>query len=614
MFEPDNRSLLLSALRPPLGYRFDRGIATTYTMDFLSALSAPLALAGYWVADNLETQQVDHISICDALEAVRSRLDIFVQAGNTETTIGVKSPTPLIALLEPMIHEVRRPAPGRLFHPKIWLLRFTHNSEVPLYRCLILSRNLTQDRSWDMVLTLDSTPDRRNRNSQNEQLVRLVESLPARTTVPMSAERIRAIEEFAKELSSVHWELPEGFTHIDFYAYGVPGLRSTRPESLFAGKDHLIVSPFASSTALQRVLKDASGRVQLVTRVETAQQLSPNLRSRMSIFVLDVSSTADNSSELSSAAEAARTFDDIHAKAYLVELKSDAYVYVGSANATDAAFSGNTEILVELQGSRKVFGIDQVFGEDSAFRNALTLWSSDEEPVALPADEQHLRMMQSYLVDLAEVGFEIDATERDEKWQCRIRSRRAVPPLPKQLSFCEVRVGPVFSLHEGYLLSPGKPVDVDFVASDLADVSAFLRLTISAAGDSADESVSAIVRGELRGVPATRQQDVIVRLIDTPEKLLRFLQLLLALGQKEAVNLSDMLVGGVSGNSAWVIGDRGVLESLVEALARDPEALVRLAPVIQRIIETGDRHKVLPDGWHDLWSAITLARTQLEAS
>ena len=115
-------------------------------------------------------------------------------------------------------------------------------------------------------------------------------------------------------------------------------------------------------------------------------------------------------------------------------------------------------------------------------------------------------------------------------------------------------------------------------------------------------------------MPATRQQDVIVRLIDTPEKLLRFLQLLLALGQKEAVNLSDMLVGGVSGNSAWVIADRGVLESLVEALARDPEALVRLAPVIQRIIETGDKHKVLPDGWHDLWSAITLARTQLAAS
>ena len=94
----------------------------------------------------------------------------------------------------------------------------------------------------------------------------------------------------------------------------------------------------------------------------------------MNIFVLDVSSTADNSPEFNSAVEAARTFDDIHAKVYLVELKSDAYVYVGSANATDAAFSGNTEILAELQGNRKVFGIDQVFGEDSAFRNALTLW------------------------------------------------------------------------------------------------------------------------------------------------------------------------------------------------------------------------------------------------
>lgn len=202
MFEPDNRSLLLTALRPPLGYRFDYGIATTYTLDFLSALSAPLALAGYWVSDNLDTNQVDQVSICDALDAVRSRLDIFVQSGNIETRANVKAPSPLVALLEPMIHEVKRPRPGRLFHPKLWLLRFAHDSEPTVYRCLVLSRNLTQDRSWDLVLTLESDSEMRTKNPNNDHLIRLVESLPSRTTIPLASSQVDRIQQFAQELVS----------------------------------------------------------------------------------------------------------------------------------------------------------------------------------------------------------------------------------------------------------------------------------------------------------------------------------------------------------------------------------------------------------------------------
>ena len=614
MLEPDNRSLLLSALRPPLGYRFDRGIATTYTMDFLSALSAPLALAGYWVADNVEAQHVDHISICDAVESVRSRLDIFVQAGATEATLGAKVPTPLVALLEPVIHEVRRPAEGRLFHPKLWLLRFEHPTEKPWYRCLVLSRNLTQDRSWDLVLTLDSRPDEHSKNQQNEQLVRLVESLPERTTLPLPAERVGAIEQFAKELSSVHWELPEGFEHVHFLAYGVPGLRSEKPENTFEGKSHLIISPFASDSALTRILRKATGEVHLVTRVETAQQLSSEVRSRISIHVLDMP-TLDSAAHVDTAAlDAIRTFDDVHAKGYLIEFKNDAYFYVGSANATDAAFSGNTEILVELRGSRKEFGIEAVFGENSSFRNALTRWTSDEPPLTPPAGDEHHRLMQAYLVDVAAVGFEMDATEYAGQWRCRLRSRHPLPAPPKQLSECELKVSPVFSLNEGYLVSPQSHIDIDFAPCDLSSVSAFVRITLSPAGQSMSEAVSTTARCELRGTPTSRQQDIIVKLIDTPEKLLRFLQLILALGQKEALNLSDLIESSSNMSTSWAISDRGVLESLVEALARDPEALVRLSPVIQRIIETGDKNKVLPERWNEVWSAISIAKKQLETA
>ena len=43
MLEPRDRLLLFEALRPPDGFHFDQGIGTTYTLDLLALLTAPLA-------------------------------------------------------------------------------------------------------------------------------------------------------------------------------------------------------------------------------------------------------------------------------------------------------------------------------------------------------------------------------------------------------------------------------------------------------------------------------------------------------------------------------------------------------------------------------------------
>ena len=47
MLAPDNRALLLDALRPPPGCSLDRAVATTFTLDLETALMVPLALAGF---------------------------------------------------------------------------------------------------------------------------------------------------------------------------------------------------------------------------------------------------------------------------------------------------------------------------------------------------------------------------------------------------------------------------------------------------------------------------------------------------------------------------------------------------------------------------------------
>src|SRR5690606_15462630 len=53
----------------------------------------------------------------------------------------------------------------------------------------------------------------------------------------------------------------------------------------------------------------------------------------------------------------------LHAKLFVAEAGQTAWLFVGSANATDAAFSGNVEFVVALIGSRNRCGVDAVLGQ-----------------------------------------------------------------------------------------------------------------------------------------------------------------------------------------------------------------------------------------------------------
>ena len=45
MLEPQSRTLLLDALKPPPDYKLDYAIGTTFTLDLVALLAAPLAFA-----------------------------------------------------------------------------------------------------------------------------------------------------------------------------------------------------------------------------------------------------------------------------------------------------------------------------------------------------------------------------------------------------------------------------------------------------------------------------------------------------------------------------------------------------------------------------------------
>ena len=61
---------------------------------------------------------------------------------------------PVFALLESSIFEVVLKK-ERSFHPKVWLVKYIDSNGKALYRLIVLSRNLTFDRSWDVAVVLE---------------------------------------------------------------------------------------------------------------------------------------------------------------------------------------------------------------------------------------------------------------------------------------------------------------------------------------------------------------------------------------------------------------------------------------------------------------------------
>ena len=153
MLAPDTRELLLDALRPLPGHSLDHAIATTFNLDLETALTVPLAFAGFQF-----DEQSDPVEVMQALRGMSGRMDVFCQAGAIHAT---KWPSDLVALLEDVVHPVRRPSAGGIFHPKTWVLRFLDQSHAPSYRLLVLSRNLAASRNWDTILRLDGKPQPR---------------------------------------------------------------------------------------------------------------------------------------------------------------------------------------------------------------------------------------------------------------------------------------------------------------------------------------------------------------------------------------------------------------------------------------------------------------------
>ena len=592
MLAPDSRALLLDALRPPAGYTLDRAVATTFTLDFETALTVPLAFAGF----RLE-EQPDPVEVMEALRGMSERIDIFCQAG----AIGARRwPSDLLALLEDVVHEVRRPWPGHIFHPKTWVLRFRDETQTPSYRLVVLSRNLTADRSWDTILWLDGRRAEPN-NESSEPLAEFVGALPGSVVTRLSPSRQVILTGLADELRRVEWELPSGVHKARFHPIGPPYSGQFSVEEHFEGYRKLVISPFVRKGAIRRIFRMRAGqRDVLISRGAELNALPVDALEHVDVYELDpTASLAGDDPE----GKADRSFfTQLHAKVFVVERAQRAHLFVGSANATDAGLSQNVEFLCELVGPIRTLGVDALVGEKAPLRAMLTPYDPGTDPNG-DDNREDGRALENLLFDIAGgIRFRTTVTQGSDGWVARITSDAAPGHIPH---WACVTIAPHNRPDESHSLTQEDPVDFELPQRELADITAFLRLTVSRKVNGETLERSTVVCSRLEGSPDDRFRQIFARQIDTPEKFLRLLALLI--GFASGIGTDVSLTG--NGSASWSGGPgQGVLELLARALAESPESIDHLDEIVEHLRQSPHGRAVLPPGWDDVWLPVLEAR------
>ena len=602
MLEPDSRVVLLDQLRPPVGYRLEAAVATTFTLHLPTALVAPLALASYEMRTRPEP--------IAALEAVRScadKVDIFCQAGQIAVPAQASD---LMAFLEPMVHPLRPPRPGFLFHPKIWFLHYVSVDQPDAYRLLCSSRNLVDSHAWDAVVTLDGIAGRRTK-AANRPLAALLRHLPQWGVNPLPDERRVRLDDLADRASRVEWALPEHVSDVGFHAFGVPRVA---PDPDFSGYRHLVVSPFLNEAGLDRVTGGNSRDVALVSRVEAVSALPESIRlSRpgdVAIFVLDPlaglrEQDDENHNEPDDQAAAEAELAGLHAKITIAERnRGETHVFIGSANATSSAYGGNVEFLVELTGRSKDIGVGTLVNQDAPLRRLLQAYSPDEA-MSAPDDEEALHRLENLVRVLAQVPFYLTVEAADDAYSLHLTSAESLR-FPRGH---EVRLGLLTRPGVTALHATAGPCRDIFSEVSLVEISPFVTMRVS---DPTGLTVSTVVHAPLTNDPPGRLDEVLASQVNTTEKFLRFLALLLGLSDPAELWKPS---GEGAGDGQWAgafRGGTGVFELVLRALADRPDSLADLDRLVQRLCATEAGRSILPAGFEELWAAVNRARAALD--
>ena len=620
------RTLLLENLRPPAGYRLRRAVGTSFTLDLMALLTAPLAFTFFDAHDEDGAPLADPVALLEALRRHAENVTLFCQAG----AIGVPSPDQtLLAYLEGSVIEVQPEQKGGIFHPKVWVLNFESEKGPDVYRVLCLSRNLTFARAWDTCLHLEGELKEEGNYSRNEPFADLLLQLPGLAIRETRPELREDLERMANEIRRVDFKSPRPFTDFKVHNSGLDG-RHVWP--FREGGRSLVISPFLAGSTVRRLSREHGLEV-LISRPEALADIVRHVAREAlprTCYVLSPGAGLDarNAEEDGEGqpggpppVEDEIELAGLHAKLFVFENGRETRLFTGSANATDAAFHANVEVLVELVGKTKDCGIDALLGlEDDPKLETLRslLQEYHPEPPAECTEPEPCRDLERDADQLARLLAAVPYTatvqhvDAEQLWDITLSGE--LPEIPDR---AQVKVWPATLPSE----ARREPVDLagptDTIATfervSFEALTAFFAFEVLQRKEPCEVRKQFVVTAELDGAPEDRKERLLRSLLEDRHRVLQLLFLIL-MGEGADV-LTFVQAGRRDGTPGSFVGwDQGtLLEALLRSLSRNPRRIDDAARLIADLKRTPEGEELLPKGLKEIWEPVWAAREALRS-
>ena len=609
MLDPGRRRLFLDTLRPPEGYVLDRAVGTTFTLDLMTLLAVPLAFTFSDVQDRDGQIPTEPLSLLESARRYADRIVVFCHGGQTGVP---RARQPALAFIEQSVVAAflpRRGQPRGIFHPKLWVLRYTARGDAangPIrYRLVCQSRNLTFDTSWGHLTCARWELDweRVREHSVNGPVADFMRVLPTLALDPLSDSHEESIEVLADELPSVRFDPPEGLKLSRFLPFGIG--RRNIPYPDLQHRPVLVISPYLDGEFLQSVARRRARSV-LISRRE-ALLTAPAAAVRAFDKIYAFRSSLEPEPE--DAEESLPPLAGLHAKVYVMDDGWKARVGIGSANSTEAALGDpprNVEFMVELVGSKSKFGIDALLtppgqGEAGTFRSLIEEF--DPEEAGTVAEDDDAIRLDYLLDDAAETLARADLTgtvKESDTGRYTLRLALGEPPgLPAQIGAVTCWPATIAVAHQ-------QPLEdgVEFSDLSLDELSAFLAIEVQATVDGRSKGRRFARSIRLSGLPEDRLPRLIANMLRNRERFMQLLWLLLSPDQDVSFGELSELLSDENSGTDWGVALPGLLERMLETLGSDPGKLDAVASLLEDLRKTREGKELIGDEFDRVWKAI----------
>ena len=590
-----------NALLPPDGFILEKAVGTTYSLD-LEALTAVCIALGLKEDPDSDLFQ-NPISMLNAMVKVSEKVLIFCEAGQ------IKKPTahsPLMLLLDQMVIPVTLPGKtgsGRFpaFHPKTWVLQYRNKEGLRKYRFVVLSRNLTFDRSWDVSICIESS-EKVSQPEKTKPIISFLSFLQRQinSTVSDYQQKRQLVSGLEADLDGISFSLDdrkfgENFTIMPL-GIGPDGIDLTKDplyyqlswKADYSFHELVVFSPFLSSSIIDYWNKPEhtlTGTTRtLITRRSELPKLTADQVSRFHVYVLK-DDIVDGEDYISSDEDVEKQKQDIHAKIYIRRKYHDVDLYIGSMNASYAAIHDNVEMMIRI-GTRWKYYDGQTFLKE-LFCGAADSPSNPFEEVQVPAGKQEVqeditKELEQVIKELCRIRKWAEVIAIDERYTVQVH-------MDEELSHSGIETF-MAPLRRPNLIPIAK--EMVFPEMEVLQLTDFYQVKVKQ--DSAE--VNRIIMIPTKGLPDERESAVVNSVIKDKRSFVEYIAFIL--GDDYLLTLLEESILGKSG----FYGDQkdrlpALYEKMLKTALEDPARLKEIEYVLKMVHDK----EIIPDEFRALY-------------